>query len=241
MTYHNPNKEVQLIRLGLVDYKEAWDYQEKLYEHISSIKLANRSRVDQDETPNYLILCEHPPVYTLGKSGSTDNLLLDEAGLKEAGTGFYKINRGGDITYHGPGQLVVYPIFDLENFFTDIHLYLRTLEEIIIKTVLDFGIVAGRIQGCTGVWINEEGKNPRKICAMGVKCGRWITMHGLALNVNNEMDYFKNIIACGIKDKEVTSMKQELPEAIFEMTSVEQSLLTKFSVAFDLHLNYTPA
>jgi len=241
MTYQNPNKEVQLIRLGLVDYKEAWDYQEKLYSHVSEIKLANRNRTEQEETPNYLILCEHPPVYTLGKSGSTENLLLNEEQLKEAGTAFYKINRGGDITFHGPGQLVVYPIFDLENFFTDIHLFLRTLEEIVIKTMFDFGIKAGRIQGCTGVWIEPESKNARKICAMGVKCGRWITMHGLALNVNNEMGYFKNIIACGIKDKDVTSMKQERPDAPTEMIDVEQRFLANFSEAFALQLNYTEA
>lgn len=207
------NKKIIFEDLGKIDYKEAWDYQERLFKKTIDIKLANRDLPDdqQKETPNYLLFCEHPHVYTLGKSGSEDNLLLNEAGLKEKEATYYKINRGGDITYHGPGQLVGYPIIDLDNFFTDIHKYLRLIEEAIILTLKDFGIQAGRIEGLTGVWIDHiEKKNPRKICAIGVKTSRWVTMHGFAFNINAHLDYFENIIPCGITDKAVTSLDKEL-------------------------------
>ena len=212
------NKEVKVIDLGTIDYQEAWDYQEKLFKEVIDIKLANRDKPDDQQipTPNYLIFCEHPHVYTLGKSGSAQNLLLDAKGLEEKQATYYKINRGGDITYHGPGQLVCYPIIDLDNFFEDIHKYLRLLEEAIIETLDHFGINAGRIEKLTGVWIDFDSedsngpRNPRKICAMGVRSSRWVTMHGLALNVNTNLEYFGNIIPCGIDDKAVTSMEKEL-------------------------------
>ena len=212
------NKEVKVIDLGTIDYQEAWDYQEKLFKEVIDIKLANRDKPDDQQipTPNYLIFCEHPHVYTLGKSGSAQNLLLDAKGLEEKQATYYKINRGGDITYHGPGQLVCYPIIDLDNFFEDIHKYLRLLEEAIIVTLDHFGINAGRIEKLTGVWIDFDSedsngpRNPRKICAMGVRSSRWVTMHGLALNVNTNLEYFGNIIPCGIDDKAVTSMEKEL-------------------------------
>lgn len=207
------NKKVIFQNLGLIDYQTAWDYQEKLHAEIVAIKLNNKHlEVDKQElTPNYLLFCEHPHVYTLGKSGKPEHLLLDENGLEKYQAKYYKINRGGDITYHGKGQLVGYPIFDLENFFTDIHKYMRFLEEAVIRTCADFGIDAGRIQGLTGVWIDHlEQQNPRKICAMGVKASRWVTMHGFALNVNTDLNYFKHIVPCGIEDKAVTSIEQEL-------------------------------
>lgn len=207
------NKNVIFQNLGLIDYQTAWDYQEKIHAEIVAIKLNNKHlEVDKQElTPNYLLFCEHPHVYTLGKSGKPEHLLLDENTLEQYNAKYYKINRGGDITYHGKGQLVGYPIFDLENFFTDIHKYMRFLEEAVIRTCADFGIDAGRIQGLTGVWVDHlEQKNPRKICAMGVKASRWVTMHGFALNVNTDLNYFKHIVPCGIEDKAVTSIEQEL-------------------------------
>jgi len=207
------NKNVIFQNLGLIDYQTAWDYQEKLHAEIVAIKLNNKHlEVDKQElTPNYLLFCEHPHVYTLGKSGKPEHLLLDVNTLEQYEAKYYKINRGGDITYHGKGQLVGYPIFDLENFFTDIHKYMRFLEEAVIRTCADFGIDAGRIQGLTGVWVDHlEQKNPRKICAMGVKASRWVTMHGFALNVNTDLNYFKHIVPCGIEDKAVTSIEQEL-------------------------------
>jgi lipoyl(octanoyl) transferase len=210
---NNLNKKVQFIDLGLIDYQEGWDTQEKLFAEIVDIKVQNRNIAPENQqiTPNYLLFCQHPHVYTLGKSGKIDNLLLDEDGLEAKDAKFYKINRGGDITYHGPGQLVGYPILDLENFFTDIHRYMRFLEEGIIRTLAEYGIEAGRIDGLTGVWLDYiEQRNPRKICAMGVKSSRWVTMHGFALNVNTDLDYFQNIVPCGIEDKAVTSMATEL-------------------------------
>lgn len=209
----NKNKKVLFKNLGQIDYKEAWDYQEKLFHDLVAIKLANRDLPEDQQkiTNNYLLFCEHPHVYTLGKSGKEEHLLLNEDGLKQKDATYYKINRGGDITYHGPGQLVGYPIIDLDNFFTDIHKYLRYLEEAIIHTLQDYGIVGGRIQGMTGVWLDHiEKRNPRKICAIGVKTSRWVTMHGFAFNVNANLDYFNNIIPCGISDKAVTSLDKEL-------------------------------
>lgn len=207
------NKNIEFIDLGLVDYQQAWDLQEKMLADNVAIKIANRSlpETEQNSTKNHLIFCEHPHVYTLGKSGKQEHLLLNETELEAEEAQFYKTNRGGDITYHGPGQLVGYPILDLENFFTDIHQYMRFLEEAIIKTCEHFEIKAGRIQGLTGVWLDfDGGPRPRKICAMGVKTSRWVTMHGFALNVNTNLGYFNHIVPCGIDDKAVTSMKQEL-------------------------------
>jgi len=231
------NKDVKIIDLGLIDYQQAWDYQDKLFKEVIELKLANRDRPleEQITTPNYLLFCQHPHVYTLGKSGSEANLLLDEAGLKEKNATYYKINRGGDITYHGPGQLVCYPILDLDNFFEDIHKYLRLLEEAIINTLADYNIDGGRIEKLTGVWIDHKADadarllKPRKICAMGVRSSRWVTMHGLALNVNTNLDYFSNIIPCGIDDKEVTSMEKELNQklAFNEVQEVLQNHLVK--------------
>ncbi len=210
---HQQNKKVIFRDLGLIDYKEAWDYQEKLFNEIISEKLLNRDLPEDQQkiTDNYLLFCQHPHVYTLGKSGKEEHLLLNEDGLKDKEATYYKINRGGDITYHGPGQLVGYPIIDLDNFFTDIHKYLRFIEEAIIHTLKDYNIEAGRIDGLTGVWLDHvEKRNPRKICAIGVKTSRWVTMHGFAFNINAQLDYFNNIIPCGISDKAVTSLDREL-------------------------------
>lgn len=205
------NKKVFFEDWGLTSYEDAWSKQESIFDNTIKIKTNNRNYPEQEkETPNYLIFVEHPHVYTLGKSGKPENLLLDDKGLKEKKAVYHKINRGGDITYHGPGQIVGYPILDLDNFFTDIHLYLRTLEEAVILTLKDYGINAGRYEGFTGVWIDADNEKARKICAMGVRCSRWVTMHGFAFNVNADLAYFKNIIPCGIEDKDVTSMQREL-------------------------------
>lgn len=206
------NKKVTFEDWGLVDYQEAWDRQERLFTQVVESKAANRLNGTTLPTDNYLIFTEHPHVYTLGKSGKVENLLLDEPGLEEKQATYYKINRGGDITYHGPGQIVGYPILDLDNFFTDIHLYLRTLEEAIILTLADYGILAGRYpeSGFTGVWLDADKPTARKICALGVRASRWVTMHGFAFNVNTDLDYFGHIVPCGIDDKDVTSMAREL-------------------------------
>jgi lipoyl(octanoyl) transferase len=208
----NQNKEVQFVDLNLVEYKQAWDLQETLLNRIATVKLANRGLSDdsKEATDNFLLFCQHPHVYTLGKSGDESHLLLQESFLSTIGATYFKTNRGGDITYHGPGQLVGYPILDLENFYTDIHLYLRMLEEAIIKTCEGYGLVAGRIEGLTGVWINPTQEDARKICAMGVKASRWISMHGFALNVNTDLSYFSHIVPCGIATRGVTSLQQEL-------------------------------
>lgn len=211
------NKRVEFRDLGQLDYQKAWDYQERLFADTVALKIRNRSldALDQLPTENFILFVEHPHVYTLGKSGKEENLLLDENGLKIHQALYYKINRGGDITYHGPGQLVGYPILDLDNFFTDIHKYLRFLEEAIILTLADYGLEAGRIDGLTGVWIDHiEQTNPRKICAMGVKSSRWVTMHGFAFNVNTDVSFFRHIIPCGIDDKAVTSLHLELGRTV---------------------------
>jgi lipoyl(octanoyl) transferase len=208
----NQNKEVQFVDLKLIEYKQAWDLQEALLNRIDTVKLANRGLAEDSKkvTENFLLFCQHPHVYTLGKSGDESNLLLQESFLSTINATYFKTNRGGDITYHGPGQLVGYPILDLENFYTDIHLYLRMLEEAIIKTCEGYGLVAGRIDGLTGVWINPTQEDARKICAMGVKASRWISMHGFALNVNTDLSYFSHIVPCGIATRGVTSLQQEL-------------------------------
>ena len=212
--YSHSNKQVDVRKLGLIAYQDAWDEQERLFASVVNQKLINRtcSADEQQPTTNYLLFCEHPPVYTLGTSGHVENLLIDEARLTaELGAAFFKIRRGGDITYHGPGQLIGYPILDLDNFFTDIHRYMRLLEESIILTLADYGLKAGRIEGLTGVWLDFEGGGmARKICAMGVKASRWVTMHGFALNVNTDLRYFNHIVPCGITDKGVTSLATEL-------------------------------
>jgi lipoyl(octanoyl) transferase len=230
------NKKVKFLDLGSKDYKETWDFQEELFARTVARKIENRKSTDDKQlaTDNYLIFVEHPHVYTLGKSGELAHLLLDEVGLKQKQATFYKINRGGDITYHGPGQLVGYPILDLDNFFTDIHKYLRYLEEAIILTLAEYGIIAGRIEGLTGVWLDHiEQKNPRKICALGVKSSRWVTMHGFAFNVNANLEYFGNIVPCGIADKAVTSMHLELGKSVDEVAvkeKVKQHLVNLFEM-----------
>ncbi len=217
--------------LGIIDYKEAWDFQEAIFKETVQRKIDVRNGLTTEPTKNYLLFCEHPHVYTLGKSGSKENLLLDENGLANYNATYYEINRGGDITYHGPGQLVDYPIFDLDHFFTDIHKYLRFLEEAVIQTVADFGIVAGRVDGLTGVWVDFDGENPRKICALGVKSSRWVTMHGIGFNVNSDLSYFSHIIPCGIQDKAVTSMEQELGRKL-DMNAVAEVLKVKLADLF---------
>ena len=221
-----------------MDYKACWDLQEGIFNRTGQLKLDNRNKPEADQTPteNYLFFVEHPHVYTLGKSGDLANLLLDEEALKAVDASFYAINRGGDITYHGPGQIVGYPIIDLDHFFTDIHKYLRYLEEAIILTLKEYGIAAGRIDGLTGVWLDED--NPakaRKIAALGVKCSRWVTMHGFAFNVNSDLNYFKNIIPCGITDKAVTSMHLELGRML-DMEEVKSILKQKIAQVFEMKM-----
>src|SRR5690554_491341 len=232
------NKKVKFIDLGVKDYKKAWDYQEELFAQSVAMKIANRNSPPEKQTAtnNYLLFVEHPHVYTLGKSGQASHLLLNEEGLKTKNANFYRINRGGDITYHGPGQLVGYPILDLENFFTDIHKYLRLLEEAVILTLAEYGIEAGRIEGLTGVWLDHIGQNrPRKICALGVKTSRWITMHGFAFNVNSDIDYFGNIVPCGITDKAVTSLHLELGRPVDE-EEVKEKVKRHIAELFEMEL-----
>jgi lipoyl(octanoyl) transferase len=227
------NKKVFVQDWGLMDYQEAWDRQEALFKGIVDQKVANRTMESPKPTSNYLVFTEHPHVYTLGKSGKEENLLLGEQELEEKGANFYHINRGGDITYHGPGQIVGYPILDLDNFFTDIHLYLRRLEEAIILTLAEYGITAGRYPGYTGVWIEPDGAFARKICAMGVRCSRWVTMHGFALNVNTDPGYFNFIIPCGINDKAVTTMEKELGYQP-DLNEVKQKIVIHLSALFGM-------
>ena len=218
-----------------MDYKECWDYQEELLAKAIDLKTRARKGESVPKPENHLLFVEHEPVFTLGKSGSEENLLLSQEQLKEQRISYYKINRGGDITYHGPGQLVGYPILDLDQFFTDIHRYLRTLEEAMILMLAEYSIKAGRIDGLTGVWIDEEGDNPRKIAALGVKCSRWVTMHGFALNVNTDLGYFDKIIPCGIDDKAVTSMKAELGREV-NFKEVEGRLLKHIESLFEAEM-----
>lgn len=227
------NKEIQLQDLGHRDYKETWDYQETLFKEILDIKIKNRREDAGLETPNYFLYVEHPHVFTLGKSGDFDNLLVSEKELAEKNATFYKINRGGDITYHGPGQIVGYPILDLENFFTDIHKYLRLLEEMVILTLAEYGLKAERSPGETGVWFDVGTPFARKICAMGVRASRWVTMHGFALNVNADLGYFDLMIPCGIKDKSVTSLNVELGKAKVDEDEVKSKLLKHFKNLFE--------
>ncbi len=226
------NKKVQLQDLGRKDYKETWDQQEQLFKQVLDIKIKNRREDAGLETPNHFLFVEHDHVYTLGKSGDLENLLANEALLKKIGATFYKINRGGDITYHGPGQIVGYPILDLENFFTDIHKYLRLLEEVFIKILADYGIKGERSDGETGVWLDVGTPFARKICAMGVRASRWVTMHGFAFNVNTDLGYFDHIIPCGIDDKAVTSLASELKRPIDE-SEIKEKIKIYFSELFE--------
>lgn len=228
-------RKVNFEDLGLIDYKEAWDYQTALFDKTIATKIQNRKvdLEDQLETKNHLLFCEHPHVFTLGKSGSEAHLLANEAMLKAKGAKFYKINRGGDITYHGPGQLVGYPIFDLDHFFSDIHKYLRYLEEAVILTLKEYGLKGERYPGYTGVWLDpDDGWKARKICAMGVKCSRWVTMHGIGFNVNSDLSYFNNIVPCGIEGKAVTSIQKEVGEEI-NMLELKNKLKLNLSNVFD--------
>jgi len=231
------NTTTQFIDLGLIDYQQAWDYQTDLFNKNLEIKKQNRDLPSDQQriTNNHLIFCEHPHVYTLGKSGDEKNLLIKKEDLHTIQASYYVINRGGDITYHGPGQLVVYPVIDLENFFTDIHQYMRLLEEAVIQTLQEFQISAGRIKGLTGVWIDFENGAPRKICALGVKTSRWVTMHGLAFNVNTDLDYFNHIVPCGIDDKAVTSLQKEMG-ARLPMEQVKSILKEKIISLFDMKI-----
>ncbi len=227
------NKNVHVKDLLIKDYKETWDLQTKLLNEIVTLKRERRNGSVDIVTPNHFLFVEHPHVYTLGKSGDFNNLLLNENQLKEKGATFYKINRGGDITYHGPGQIVGYPILDLENFFTDIHKYLRLLEEAIILTLAEYGIKSERSEGETGVWLDVGTPFARKICAMGIRASRWVTMHGFALNVNANLGYFDNIIPCGIRGKAVTSMEVELGEKVSE-EAVKEKILKHFKSLFEV-------
>lgn len=229
-------KEVTYVELGLKDYKETWDLQESLFAATIAQKIALRNGETEEPTKNYVLFCEHPHVYTLGKSGDENHLLLDNQNLKSVGATFHKINRGGDITYHGPGQLVVYPIFDLDHFFSDIHKYLRYLEEAVIQTLAHYDIKGERFDGLTGVWIEPNTPRERKICALGVKCSRWVTMHGIGFNINSDLSYFNNIIPCGIQNKSVTSMQEEVG---FKLDFKEVSEVLKNQLAKQFGYTYT--
>jgi len=227
--------EVELEDLGLIDYKQCWDYQTKLFDATVQLKIQNRKFPDNSiSTKNHLIFCEHPHVYTLGKSGDLKNLLIDGQKRKDKNISFYKINRGGDITYHGPGQLVVYPILDLDYFFSDIHKYLRLLEETVILTLQDYGVGGQRLEGFTGVWVDDKKETPRKICAIGVKCSRWVTMHGIGFNINSNLDYFKHIVPCGIEDKSVTSLQKETNQEI-DMEELKLRFKKNFKILFGIN------
>lgn len=237
---HSVNKEIEFRHLGKTTFDKAWALQRRLHDEIIGIKVNNRKLPEEQQTPtpNYVIFCEHPHVYTLGKTGSEAHLLITEKALREKGAAFHRIDRGGDITYHGPGQLVCYPILDLENFFTDIHLYLRKLEEAVMLTLADFDIQSGRREGCTGVWLDPDKNNARKICAMGVRTSRWVTMHGLALNINTDLSYFNHIVPCGIVDKAVTSMASE-KNSVQDVKEVEEKLLNYFTQLFEGKILHT--
>lgn len=234
------NKEVRLTDLGNKDYKETWDLQEILFQEILDTKIRNRREDTSVATDNHFLFVAHPHVYTLGKSGDMSNLLISEAQLEAIGATFYKINRGGDITYHGPGQIVGYPILDLENFFTDIHKYLRLLEEMVILTLADYGIKAERSKGETGVWLDVGTPFARKICAMGVRASRWVTMHGFALNVNADLGYFDHMIPCGIRGKAVTSMHVELGQEKVDEQAVKDRLIHHFAELFEAEMVSLP-
>lgn len=227
------NKQVYLEELGTLDYQSAWDYQERRMKEILDLKIANRKLADQEQhiTPNYFLLVEHPHVYTLGKSGDEANMLANTEKLKEIEASYIKTNRGGDITYHGFGQVVGYPILDLENFYTDIHRYMRDLEEVILRTIAEYGLKGERSNGETGVWLDVGRPYARKICAMGVKASRWVTLHGFALNVNTDLRYFDYIIPCGIRDKQVASLHLELGKEV-DIHQVHRHIVHHFEEVF---------
>jgi len=235
------NKVIKFQDLGLMDYQKTWDYQTQRFDQIIQQKIENRKRLKEKKprvaTDNYLLFVEHLPVYTLGKSGNRENLLATENFLKDTNISFYKINRGGDITYHGPGQMVGYPILDLDNFFTDLHKYLRFLEEIIIQVLQDYNLEGMRSKGETGVWLDVGKPQARKICAIGVRMSRWVTMHGFALNVNTEMNYFNHIIPCGIQGKQVTSLRKELQHEV-PMQQVKTKLMNYFAKQFQAEYEF---
>lgn len=231
----NSLPEVIVQNLGLIDYKEAWDVQEQYFKSAINRKIARREEPSLSLPKNYLLFCEHPNVFTIGKSGNEDHLLWSKKQLLNHNTSYYKINRGGDITYHGPGQLVVYPILDLEQFFTDIHKYMRFLEQVVINTLRSFGIDSGRINGMTGVWVDFDDKKPRKICAMGVKSSRWVTMHGIGFNINTDLSFFSHIVPCGIDDKAVTSLQKELGQEI-DLSVVGKRVLNEFQSLFNFQI-----
>ncbi|MFT4697327.1 MAG: lipoyl(octanoyl) transferase [Flavobacteriaceae bacterium] len=232
------NKSIEIQDIGSRDYKDTWEYQEELFQEILNIKIKNRREATSIETPNYFILVEHPHVYTLGKSGDFKNLLVSEDYLAKINATYYKINRGGDITYHGPGQIVGYPILDLDNFFTDIHKYLRFLEEMVILTLAEYGLKGERSKGETGVWFDVGTPFARKICALGVRASRWVTMHGFAFNVNTNLGYFDNMIPCGIKGKAVTSLNVELGRQEVPIEEVKEKLLKHFAVLFEAEFSF---
>jgi lipoyl(octanoyl) transferase len=236
--YKQPNRKVSFLWLSRAPYEPTWAYQEALLQYITNIKIQNRNENTVIPTPNFLIFCEHPHVYTLGKSGKSHHLLLSPEECKQRGIEFFPINRGGDITYHGPGQLVAYPIFDLENFQTDLNVYLRKIEEVIIQTIQHYGIQGHRIKGLTGVWVDIE-KNPRKIAAIGIRCSRWISMHGLALNVHTDLSYFQNIVPCGIADKGVTSIQEEIKQEV-NLKETMNIMKQKFSEIFEFEFVEEP-
>tara|TARA_B100001013_G_scaffold77229_1_gene41368 strand:- start:3303 stop:4010 length:708 start_codon:yes stop_codon:yes gene_type:complete len=232
------NNEILVKDLGVLSYDKSWEHQKRIFDNIVSQKINNRTLKKKIKTENHLLIVEHKPVYTIGKSGEISNLLLDDQELKLKGIDFKKINRGGDITFHGLGQIVGYPILDLDNFFTDIGLYLRTLEEVIISTIGFFGIKGFRIDGETGVWVKDESNSLKKICAFGIKASRWVTMHGFALNVNTDLTYFDNIVPCGISDKGVTSLQEILNQKIATKT-VKEKLYENIAKLFNAELSMT--
>ncbi|MBT7683598.1 MAG: lipoyl(octanoyl) transferase LipB [Cryomorphaceae bacterium] len=231
------NKKIIVRDIGVSSFSDAWKYQEDIFKKIIDLKIQNRSNLNKIETKNFLIVTEHSPVYTIGKSGDISNLLLNHDELKKRGIDFYKINRGGDITYHGPGQIMGYPIIDLDNFFTDINLYLRKLEEVIINTLKSYELNGFTIKGETGVWVNDHNGLSKKICAFGIRASRWVTMHGFCFNINPELNYFKNIIPCGIKDKGVTSVS-ELKNNIIKINEIKEVLYKNFAQSFEAELVY---
>ena len=231
------NKKILVRDIGKQSFSEAWEYQEKIFKKIINQKVQNRSKDKKIETKNFLIFTEHNHVYTIGKSGDVNNLLIDKDELSKKEIEYFKINRGGDITYHGPGQIMAYPIFDLDNFFTDINLYLRKLEEVIIHTLQSYGLKGFTIKGETGVWVKDEDGLSKKICAFGIRASRWVTMHGFSLNGNSDLTYFNNIIPCGIKDKGVTSIKDILNQEV-DIEELKKKIIENFEKNFEANLVY---
>lgn len=237
MSNPSDQRSVVVCDLGRAEYEETWRLQAEIQKRLIAAKRAE----PREDIPHVMLTVEHPPVFTLGKSGDGRNLLLNHEELAKRGATYYEIDRGGDITFHGPGQQVVYPILDLDRFFTDIHRYLRQLEEAVIRTCVDYGLDAGRVEGRTGVWVGADNRGPeRKICAMGIRCSRWVTMHGLAFNVNTDLDFFSMIVPCGIADRGVTSLATELSGQV-DMAEARQRLIGHLADALDMTLHHVPA